>query len=52
MQFLPNFHDFSCGAQLPFGDLLKGLKLFLVLLQKIIGHPFDHFACVANMHAT
>ena len=44
MQFLPNFTVFACGAPLPFGNLLKGLKQLLALLQKVIGHPFDHFA--------
>jgi hypothetical protein len=25
----------------------------LVLLQKVIGHPFDHFACgICELHAT
>jgi hypothetical protein len=53
MQFLPNFIVFACGAPLPFGNLLKGLKLLLVLLQKVIGHPFDHFACgICELHAT
>ena len=44
MQFLPNFIVFACGAPLPFGNLLKWLKYLLALLQKVIGHPFDHFA--------
>jgi hypothetical protein len=54
MQFLPNFIVFACGAPLPlpFGNLLKGLKKLLALLQKVIGHPFDHFACrICELHA-
>jgi hypothetical protein len=45
MQFLPYFTEFACGAPLPFGNLLKGLKQLLVLLQKVIGLLFKHFAC-------
>ena len=44
MQILLNFTEFACGAPLPFGNLLKGLKQLLVLLQKVIGLPFKHFA--------
>jgi hypothetical protein len=33
--------------------LLKGLKKLLALLQKVIGHPFDHFAGgICELHAT
>ncbi len=47
MQFLHNFTEFACCALLPIDNLL-----FLVLLQKVIGHPFDHFACVIReLHA-
>jgi hypothetical protein len=43
---------FACGAPLPFGNFLKGLKKLFVLLQKVIGHPFDHFACgTGDLHA-
>jgi hypothetical protein len=50
MQFLPNLIAFACGAPLPFGNLLKGL---LAQLHKVIGHPFDHFACgICELHAT
>ncbi len=53
MQFLPNFTEFACGVPFPFGNLLKGLKLLLVLLQKVIGHTFDHFSCgIHGLHAT
>ncbi len=53
MQFLPNFIVFACGAPLPFGNLLKGLKELLALLQKVIGLPFDHFASgICELHAT
>jgi hypothetical protein len=37
---------------LPFGNLLKGLKQLLVLLQKVIGLLFKHFACgIRKLHA-
>jgi hypothetical protein len=42
MQFLLNFTEFACGGPLPFGNLLKGLKQLLVLLQKVIGLPFKY----------
>jgi hypothetical protein len=52
MQFLLNFTEFACGALLPFGNLLKGLKQLLVLLQKVIGLPFKHFARgIRELHA-
>jgi hypothetical protein len=52
MQFLPNFTEFACGAPLPFGNLLRGLKYFLVLLQKLISNLFRHFACrIHELHA-
>jgi hypothetical protein len=52
MQFLLNFTEFACGAPLPFGNLLKGLKQLLVLLQKVIGLPFKHFARgIRELHA-
>jgi hypothetical protein len=44
MQFLLNLTEFVCGAPLPFGNLLQGIKKLLVLLQKVIGLPFKHFA--------
>jgi hypothetical protein len=53
LQFLPNFFVFACGAPLLFDNLPKGLKQLLVLLQKVIGYPFDHFACgICELHAT
>jgi hypothetical protein len=52
MQFLLNFTEFACGAPFPFGSLLKGLKQLLVLLQKVIGLLFKHFACgIRELHA-
>ena len=52
MQYLPNLIVFACGAPLPFGNLLKGLKHLLVLLQKAIGLPFKHFAHgIRELHA-
>jgi hypothetical protein len=52
MQFLLNFTEFACGAPLPFGNLLKGLKQLLVLLQKVIGLPSKHFAHgIRELHA-
>jgi hypothetical protein len=52
MQFLLNFTEFACGAPLPFGNFLKGLKHLLVLLQKAIGLPFKHFAHgIRELHA-
>jgi hypothetical protein len=52
MQFFLNFTEFACGALLPFGNLLKGLKQLLVLLQKVIGIPFKHFARgIRELHA-
>jgi hypothetical protein len=52
MQFLPNFTEFACGAPLPFGNMLKGLKKLLMLLQKVIGLPFKHFARgIRELHA-
>jgi hypothetical protein len=52
MQFLFDFTEFACGAPLPFGNLLKGLKQLLVLLQKEIGFPFKHFAHgIRELHA-
>jgi hypothetical protein len=44
MQFLLNFTEFACGSPLHFGNLLKGIKQILVLLQKVIGLPCKHFA--------
>jgi hypothetical protein len=40
-----NLTEFACGAPLPFANLLKGLRELGVLLQKVIGYPFDPFAC-------
>ena len=37
LEFLPNFSKFASGASSFFGNLLKGLNLPLVLLQKVIG---------------
>jgi hypothetical protein len=52
MQFLLNFTEIACGAPLPFGNLLKGLKQLLVLLQKVIGLLFKHFASgIRELHA-
>jgi hypothetical protein len=52
MQFLLNFTEFACGAPLPFGNLLKGLKQLLVLLQKVIGFLFKHCARgIRELHA-
>jgi hypothetical protein len=47
MEILLNFTEFACGGPLPFGNLLKGLKQLLVLLQQVIGLLFKHFACKA-----
>ncbi len=45
--------EFACGAPLPFAKLLKGLRQLVVLLQKVIGYPFDPFACGnRELHAT
>jgi hypothetical protein len=45
--------EFACGALLPFAKLLKGLGQLVVLLQKVIGYPFDPFACGnRELHAT
>jgi hypothetical protein len=44
MQLHPYFTDFACGAPLPFGDLMAGIKLLLVLLQKVIVYPLEQFA--------
>ncbi len=52
MEFLLNFTEFACGAPLTFGNLLKGLKQLLVLLQKVISLPFKHFARrIRELHA-
>ncbi len=52
MQFLLNFTEFACGAPLPSSNLLKVLKQLLVLLQKVIGLPFKHFARgIRELHA-
>jgi hypothetical protein len=40
-----NVTEFACGAPLPYVKLLKGLRQLVVLLQKVIGYPFDPFAC-------
>jgi hypothetical protein len=43
MQFVPNVIIFACGAL---------LSLLLVLLQMVIDHPFDRFACgICELHA-
>jgi hypothetical protein len=45
--------EFACGAPLPFAKLLKGLRYLVELLQKVIGYPFDPFACGnRELHAT
>ncbi len=45
--------EFACGAPLPFAKLLKGLRQLVVLLQKVIGYPFDPFASGnRELHAT
>jgi hypothetical protein len=45
--------EFACGASLPFTNLLKGLRQLVVLLQKVIGYPFEPFACgIRELHAT
>jgi hypothetical protein len=42
MQFVPNVIIFACGAL---------LSLLLVLLQMVIDHPFDCFACgICELH--
>jgi hypothetical protein len=39
--------------QLPITNLLKGLRQLEVLLQKVIGYPFEPFACgIRELHAT
>jgi hypothetical protein len=50
MQFIPNFSEFACGLPLPFGNLLERLKELSMLLQKVIGYPFDHALSVNSMH--
>jgi hypothetical protein len=43
----------QCCAPLPFTNLLKGLRELVVLLQKVIGYPFEPFACgIRELHAT
>jgi hypothetical protein len=45
--------EFACGVPLPFTNLLKGLRQLVVLLQKVIGYPFEPFACgICELHAT
>jgi hypothetical protein len=52
MQFLLNFTEFVFGAPFPFGNLLKGLKQLLMLLQKVTGLPFKHFESgIRKLHA-
>jgi hypothetical protein len=36
MKFLPNFTEFACGAPLPLGHFLKGLKYLLVWFQNVM----------------
>jgi hypothetical protein len=48
-----NLMEFACGAPLPFTNLVKGFRQLVVLLQKVIGYPFDSFACGnRELHAT
>jgi hypothetical protein len=45
--------EFACGAPLPFTNLQKGLRQLVVLLQKVIGYPFEPFARgISELHAT
>jgi hypothetical protein len=52
MQFILNFTEFVFGAPLPFGNLLKGLKQLLMLLQTVIALPFKNFESgICKLHA-